>query len=181
MLLYFNGFWLFFFFLSHRISGTIQTRKKKRKMIIVNLGGKRNHTHREKPPDASTEMHSPFRSELTQLSPKRSKQGGLGKSAETSTPEGTVGRKLGGLEGRSAACWKCLTACTPEAGLPSSAMSWQKMSLEDRCPQVFWMSGMDFLSGFLALSLTFPSSLTLLLSLSSPFGAHHVRLSLPAE
>lgn len=164
-----------------------QERKKKRKMVIVNLGGKKKPPTQGITTDASTKMHSPFRTSLSAswygadtAFPKKIPSGRTEVKGRNRAPGGMVGRQPGGLEGRSAAFWECLTACTPEAGLPSSAMSWQ-MSLEDRCPQVFWMSGMDFLSEFLVLSLTFPSSLSLLLSLSSPFGAHHLRISLPAE
>ena len=60
----------------------------------------------------------PAGTELTQLSLKRSQEGGLGKRAETGAPEGMVGRHLEGLEGRTAAYCKCLTVRTPEARLP---------------------------------------------------------------
>lgn len=171
----------YFSFLSHHISGTIQTGKKKRKMVIVNLGGKK------KPHTQGTTTRRQHKDGLTfsygadTALPKKIQVGRTGEKGRNRGARGHSGEETGGIGGSICSHWKCLTACTPEAGLPSSAMSWQKMSLEDRCPQVFWMSGMDFLSEFLALSLTFPSSLTLLLSLSSPFGAHHVRLSLPAE
>jgi hypothetical protein len=99
LLLYFNGFWLFFFFFSHRISGTIQTRKKKRKMIIVNLGGKKKpntqgKTTRRQHRDALT-----FSFGADTALPKKIQAGRTGEKCRNKHTRGHGGEEAGGIGG----------------------------------------------------------------------------------
>lgn len=93
------GFGCFFFFLSHRISGTIQTRKKKRKMIIVNLGGKKKpHTQgkttRRQHRDALT-----FSFGADTALPKKIQAGRTGEKCRNKHTRGHGGEEAGGIGG----------------------------------------------------------------------------------